>query len=105
MAYDRDHTWGEIQGRVSSHCQSMLLWMGEVRELFEDLRVYKAKIGTNAQIATHLDAKEAVTGTVTTEHIDDLESAVTSMKDLANIADGTSVTITAFADDLRRFVP
>lgn len=105
MSYDLDHSWQEIQGRVSSHCQAMLNWMGEARELFEDLRVYKAKIGTNAQIATHLDAKEATPGTVTTEHIDDLESAVVSMKDVANIADGTTVTIKAFADDFRRFVP
>ena len=105
MAYDLDHTWSEIMNRVTIAARNYLQWKSESAELFEDLRVYSTQFADNAAIATHLDGKEAVAGTVTTAHIDDLETALTSMRDIGRLSDGTTVTLKAFTDDLRKFVP
>ena len=105
MAYDLDHTWSDIMTRVTQASRDYLIWKSTSAELFEDLRVYSSQFANNAAIATHLDSKEQVTGTVTESHIDDLSAALTSMRDIGRLSEGTSVTLKAFVDDLRKFVP
>lgn len=105
MAYDQDHTWNDIMTRVTQASREFIDWKGRASELFEDLRVYSSQFANNAAIATHLDAKEQTTGTVTEGHIDDLAAALTSMRDIVRLAEGDSIAAKAFLDDLRKFVP
>ena len=105
MAYDQDHTWSDIMNRVTNASRQYLQWKSESAELFEDLRVYSSQFANNAAIASHLDGKEPVAGTITEAHINDLGAALTSMRDIGRLSEGTSVTLKPFADDLRKFVP
>ena len=105
MSYDQDHTWNDIMQRVTQHAREFIDWKGRSAELFEDLRVYSSQFANNAAIATHLDAKEPVAGSITETHINDLAAALTAMRDIGRLAEGDTVAARAFLDDLRKFVP
>ena len=109
MSYDAQLRWQDLRDRMTGLGTELLRCHADIKAVFEDLRVYKVKIGTNAQIATHLDAKEVAlgepVGSITEAMIDDLEAAIVSANNIAKVMDGTTVTITAFLDDIRVFTP
>ena len=96
MVYDGQLTYTDLANRVRNVGNGLNVSLDQAKETFEDLRVFKDG-RTNAQIATFLGVDVA--------WVDDLETCVTSLRDIARLADGTVVTNKNFRDDWRKFTP
>lgn len=95
MAYDDSKSWSTFETEAQNMARNVVEILNRAEELFNDMSAYSTRYGTNAVIATKLG--------VPVGYVNDLQTTLVAMHRIYESANGVSVTVRDYFDDLRMF--